>query len=355
MVLIIINGKEFSKEDILKNKIEESLQNDFAEAPLELTYIDDFLKQWCGDSDYIEVKTSGSTGNPKTIRLSKRTMINSALATVRYFSLQKADKVLLPLSASYIAGKMMIVRAIVAGLRLDIIPPSSDPLKYINKQYDFAPFVPMQLECALRNGSISNISLVKKVIIGGAAVSASLAGKILEYESDIYTTYGMTETASHVAVSKLKIDGKDSFYEALPGVLFHTDDRGCLVIEAPDLCDDSLITNDIVEIYDDKHFIWKGRIDNVVNSGGVKLHIESIEAKIDGFINESFFLAGEKDKVLGESLVLVIESQSYCKEAEEILLSQLSSILGKYEMPKRIVYKKEFDKTDSGKVKRNLN
>lgn len=355
MSLINLNGREFSKQDIQNNLIEEFLQSDFADAPLELSYICCFLKEWISEREYIEVNTSGSTGDPKAIRLSKKTMSNSARATLEYFSLKPASRVLLPLSASYIAGKMMIVRAIEGELDLYIIPPVSDPLRGVDREYDFVPLVPMQIESALVSGSIDNLRRIKKIIIGGAPVSSSLSKSLADYPTEAYTTYGMTETASHVAVSRLNKDGELEQYEALPGISFSTDDRGCLVISAPALCDDLLVTNDVVTLCDESHFKWKGRIDNVINSGGIKLHLETIESKIERFIGTPFFLVGEPDDRLGESMVLVIESPAYNEEEQNKLLNDISLCVRKYEVPKRIVYKKQLDRTASGKLKRRIN
>lgn len=301
-------------------------------------HIGEFLLEWLDDDLDIEVQTSGTTGVPKVIRLKKLAMIQSAIATGDFFNLAPGDKALLCLSAKYIAGKMMLVRAMILGLELDITTIDSKPLKYRDKQYDFAAMVPIQVE-----NSLKKLQNIEKVIIGGATLSQSLIAKLKKLKkTKAYETYGMTETITHVAVRKI---GEITF-KTLPNINVSKDARDCLVIEAPKIMEEKVITNDIVDVINEHEFLWLGRYDNVINSGGVKLFPEQIEAKLQEVIADRFFIASEKDEKLGEKLILVIEAKE-----KEVDLNIFDS-LDKFEKPKEIYFVPKFVETKTGKVNR---
>lgn len=312
--------------------------------------LSEFFVDWFSDRETLTVKTSGSTGKPKEITLKKEFMINSARATANYFSLFEKSSALCCLPIDYIAGKMMIVRAMTLGWHIDVIEPSSNPLNNIEKSYDFSAMVPMQL----RN-SLDKIESIHTLIVGGGVVSYDLEEMLQKVSTKIYATYGMTETITHIALRKLNnfSDSKlvsESTYHTLPNVKISADTRDCLVIEAPDVSDEKVITNDIVEITSENEFQWKGRIDNVINSGGVKLHPEEIEKKLSQYISSRFFVAGIPDEVLGEKLVLIIEGQEGL--ADEDLFNNLKKNLSKYEIPKEIFFVSQFIETETGKIQR---
>ncbi|UUC45088.1 AMP-binding protein [Flavobacterium cerinum] len=296
-----------------------------------------FILEWFDGKDYIEMTTSGTTGAPKTIQLKKAAMVNSALATGDFFDLKPGDSALHCLPIQYIAGKMMLVRAFILGLELDYVLPDSHPLDVTGRKYDFAAMVPLQVE-----QSLLALDLVKKVIIGGAKINATLAEKLKALPIAVYETYGMTETITHIAAKKVQ----DMAFTILPGIAIHTDERGCLVIDAPRVCDHSLVTNDMVNLVDDTHFIWLGRYDNVINSGGVKLFPEQIEEKLATAISHRFFVIGKEDATLGEKLVLVVESEPYT------IAPEVFDRLEKFEKPKEIIFVPHFKETETGKVKR---
>ncbi|WP_431123763.1 AMP-binding protein [Flagellimonas flava] len=327
--------------------------------------IGDFLVEWGMETATVVVQTSGSTGTPKDIALKKEHMVNSALATGSYFNLEPGNSALLCLPCSSIAGKMMLVRAMVLGLELDYVEPSSMPLSGIRKTYDFSAMVPLQV-----GKSLVQLNQIKSLIIGGASVSFGLKEKLQTVSTTCYETYGMTETISHVAVkaiqnSKFKIENsgnpiveqsnnrtiQQSNFSALPNITFSQDSRSCLVIEAPKISDELVVTNDIVELISKTEFQWLGRYDSVINSGGVKLIPEQIEKKLASLIPSRFFVAGIPDKTLGQKLVLVIEGEE--KDSSE-LLQQIKSLedLDKYEVPKDILCLSKFIETTSGKVDR---
>jgi len=313
-----------------------------------------FLENWLDESDTIQAQTSGSTGVPKKLELKKEQMKASAKLTNQFFDLQKEDTVLLCLSTNYIAGKMMIVRALVGHLHLIAIEPSSYPT--INKPVMFAAMVPMQVETLLSSTEgLEVMCYIDKLIIGGSATSALLETKLQNVSTNCYATYGMTETVSHIALRKINGSDSSDEYRALEGVWFEQDERDCLVIHAPHLQAEPFITNDIVKLKNRNCFEWIGRFDNVINSGGVKLFPETIEKKISSFIAQRFYITSRKDEKLGEKVVLVIESEPFTELKNQELDIQLSSHLGRFEKPREIIFKPQFEETSTGKVKRIVN
>ena len=338
-----LNGIKYSHEalkDVAYSLIKEG-------EPFE-QQIGDFILDWILDTDTILVTSSGATGIPKRIFLKKEHMANSARATGEYLNLKEGDTTLLCLPADYIAGKMMLARAMVLGLALDFEEPTSDPLWQSLKPYDFVAMVPMQVQNVL-----SRLDRVGTLLIGGATVSDSLLESLESLECRVFETYGMTETCSHVALRQLnhldkKKEGKRNPFKALPGISFSKDERGCLVVEAPEVCQFSEVTNDLVELVNEHEFYWLGRYDNLVNSGGVKLIPELIEDKLKSVITESFVLTGIPDEKLGEALTLVLETEKLPQNIEQRLDSL--KILGKYERPKRILNLSSFPRTKNGKI-----
>lgn len=335
-----------------------------------------FLQDWFSDSAYVEVKTSGSTGKPKVIQLKKEFMRNSARATGQFFELFENTTALLCMSTQYIAGKMMLVRALELGWCLDIVKPESNPLKDLNKVYDFSAMVPMQLQ-----HSLTDIDKVKKLIVGGGIVSNELESQVQHVSTEVFATFGMTETITHIAVKRLNHFGllrgestkqsvknkitsqntfvrNDDFYQTLPNVFISLDNRNCLVINAPNVSEKKIVTNDVVEIVSETEFTWQGRFDNVINSGGIKLHPEEIEKKLSRIIKQRFFVIGIPDTVLGEKLILIVELSvisSKIEKSKEDFFSKInaSEILTRYETPKQIYFVKQFIETETKKIQRN--
>lgn len=306
-----------------------------------------FLAEWMSDKNIIEMKTSGSTGTPKIISVEKKQMLQSAAMTGEYFDFKEGQTALLCLPLNYIAGKMMVVRALFSKLNLFCIEPNNAPLELLPSgiQIDFAPLVPMQL-----NG-IKNTKSIRKILLGGSPIDAALEEKIQLLSSEIYHGFGMTETLSHIALRRVNGNKKSTVYQTLTGVLLGTDERNCLIINAPFL-DHPVHTNDVVDLISEQEFIWKGRIDFVINSGGIKLFPEEIERKLYPFISERFFVAGLPDERFGEKLSLFIEGEAFNSEQFQKLLNDISLHLDKYEKPRDILFIKNFRTTESGKVKR---
>ncbi|MRX64607.1 AMP-binding protein [Maribacter luteus] len=304
----------------------------------------EFLLDWIDKNDFIPVKTSGSTGEPKVIYLKKQHMVNSAKITGAYFDLWPGQSALLCLPGDYIAGKMMFIRSMVLGLELDWVPPSSTPLKDLERCYHFCAMVPLQLE-----NSLDQINHIKTLIVGGAPVSVALKAKIQDKMTDIYETYGMTETITHVAVKKINNGVKDCF-ETLPNISIEKDERNCLVINAPNLNNERIVTNDIVELVSDKEFKWLGRYDNVINSGGIKLLPEQIERKLSSVLDQRYFVTGVPDDLLGQKLILLIEGKNEDTDLSERI--KTLATLEKHEVPKDIFFVEKFVETVNGKVSR---
>ena len=312
-------------------------------APYEVS-IANFLEDWLDFSDTIMVKTSGSTGKPKEIFLEKQQMIHSAEATGGYFKAGEDTKALLCLSADYIAGKMMLVRALVLGWDLHAVAPERDALTEYDNNYDFVAMVPYQLHHA-----IDALDKVKKMIVGGGVISLELEAKLQNSTTEVFATYGMTETITHVAVRRLNGFAKSEVFSALPNVKFSLDDRGCLIIDAPKVSHNAVVTNDLVTLHSPVSFSWLGRVDNVINSGGIKISPEEIETKLSKFLDTPFIIASETDEALGQRIIMVVEGKDVPSEET---YRRAFQYLDSYERPKRIYSLTKFPYTDTGKIKR---
>jgi len=297
----------------------------------------EFILEWFNENSFVTVTTSGTTGLPKKIKIQKQAMVDSALATAEFFDLKAGNRVLNCLSTQYIAGKMMLLRSFVLGFEMDLVAPTSNPLKDNEKVYDFVAMVPLQVE-----NSINELKNVKKLIIGGAKINDILKIQLLELSTLVYETYGMTETITHVAAKKIR----DQYFTVLPNVVISTDNRNCLVIDVPRISTSKIITNDVVHVINNSQFELLGRVDNVINSAGVKLFPEQIEMKLASKIQSRFFVIGIPNDQYGEQLVLVIEGNPLALDAT------FFNELMPFEKPKAIYFVPNFIETESGKIKR---
>ncbi len=269
-------------------------------------------------------------------------MVVSATSTCEYFGITENSVLVCPLSADYIAGKMMIVRSIVSGATLFMEPPSNKPLQSDYPDIDLVPIVPSQLPGLIEATTKRH---VRNVIIGGAPLTAAAEKTIIGASFKAFATYGMTETCSHVALRA--IDGVNNVYEALPGYIFETDCRSCLVINSSAQSFGQLVTNDVITLIDERHFIWKGRFDNVIISGGLKVHPEIVEKIIGEHIDREFYISAGTDSKWGQHVILNIEGRELdCEQ----LLSQLRTKLKSHELPREIKFHNMFKRTNSGKI-----
>lgn len=330
-----LNGFHFNNDDLCRVAYSFIKEGEDFEKP-----VGDFILDWFDDKDYLQIATSGTTGEPKLIKVQKQAMVNSALATGEFFDLAPGNRALNCLPVKYIAGKMMFVRAFILGLDMDFVAPSSKPMKWNDDNYDFAAMVPLQAE-----NSLDKLNQIKKLIVGGVRMSVTLIQNLQKLKTQVFETYSMTETVTHIAAKRI---GEKAF-TTFPNIVISQDERNCLVISAPNLNVDNIVTNDVVEIVSYNEFIWLGRQDNIINSGGIKLIPEQIETKLSNKITGRFFVAGVSDEQLGEKLVLYIEGEPYK------LNDSVFEDLDKYEKPKEIQFIPKFIETETGKVKRNEN
>ena len=317
--------------------------------------VEEFLAEWQSDSPTVLVHTSGSTGKPKPMRVEKRRMEASARITCRFLGLHEGDTALLCMPLDYIAGKMMVVRALTCGLRLVTVPPSGHPLAYspplegLGEALSFAAMVPLQVYNSLQDPlERERLRAIRHLIIGGGAIDEALAEQLKDFPHAVWSTYGMTETLSHIALRRLNGLERTDWYTPFEGVGLSLSDDGCLVIDAPAVHDGPLVTNDIAELAGaGSRFRILGRKDNVVCSGGVKLQIEELEARLRPHIGVPFMLTKRKDERLGEALVLLAET------ADAVALRQVCRlVLTKYEVPKDYLSVGRLPVTETGKPAR---
>jgi O-succinylbenzoic acid--CoA ligase len=339
---IILNGKTVTPEVI----VEQLRNSDLPDWKKEL-YL--FLNEWFSDSDFVLAQTSGSTGEPKPIELPKTVMQKSAERTIEYFGLQKNDRLLLSLPCRYIAGKMMVVRAIVGQMNLIAVDPTTDFDFLEQEEFDFGAMVPNQVFKLLEQPSgIEKLQNIRNLLIGGSGISSAMEAQIRPLSSRVVITYGMTETASHIAIRELSGPRKSDFYCCLPGISVSLSETDCLQIHLPEFTE-PLQTNDLAELQSDTSFRILGRADSVIISGGIKYSPEALEKKLEPVINGRFVISSVPDEKLGEKLVLVIEG----KPIENMVLEQrINALLTPFERPKVICFLEHFPTTISGKIMR---
>ena len=331
--------------------------------------LEDFLSEWNNDSDTVLVHTSGSTGKPKPMRVEKKRMLNSARITCDFLGLKPGDSALLCMSLDYIAGKMVVVRSIERHLHLISVPPSGHPLKDVDEEITFAAMVPMQVYNTLQvPEERERLSHIRHLIIGGGAIDASLEQELKSLPGNIaiWSTYGMTETLSHVALRRINGDEASEWYQPFDSVHISQTEEGCLVIDATQVCAETLVTNDIVEIepyiynkVEKLRFRIKGRKDNVICSGGIKIQIEEVETLLKPHLEKPFMLAKKKDGKFGEIAVLLSEDEDIKRVEATVrrLLSDESEKSSdhkkyKYWIPKEFRYVEHLPLTETGKPKR---
>jgi O-succinylbenzoic acid--CoA ligase len=340
----IINSIEYSRDELL-SYINRCI-SDFDDWEREVFC---FIGQWLSDDDVISLQTSGSTGMPQTVSFPRQAFINSALATINYFQINPFQTLLLCLPARYVAARLMIVRAFVAGCNLLMLPPSSDVISKLSQTVDFAALVPLQVSQALLI-SPEKLNLIEKLIIGGSSVSETLKFQLANVSVKCWETYGMTETLTHVAVRCINgIDKQDAF-EALPDIIFEVNANGCLVIHVPRISSLPVVTNDVVELINERHFKLLGRLDCVINSGGIKVHAEMVENKLKQYLPDPFAVFGIPDERLGQMVAIAFEANEGTINYNDIFrLAQLT----RFELPRRIFFCKTLPTTESGKIKRS--
>ncbi|MBK8659660.1 MAG: AMP-binding protein [Bacteroidetes bacterium] len=300
------------------------------------------------------ISTSGSTGAPKTIQHSREAIVASAEMTCNYFNLQKGDKALLCLPVDKIGGMMMVVRAFVRGLVLTCQKPNSNPLSHFERMPDFrlAAFTPMQLAlCSSEYEHFRKTDHLQNLILGGGTINYSLLSVLKKMDNPVYQTFGMTETVSHIAMRRLNGAHPENYYRLLDGITIRTDGRQRLIINAPFLNVFDLVTNDMVRIINSTEFEWLGRFDNIINTGGIKVYPEFIEAKIADIMAVPFFVGAVPDEILGEKIVLVVQLPALSREEMEEIKMRINE-LEKHFRPKSVLTYESFAMTETGKINR---
>ena len=320
----------------------------------------DFVRQWLNGTQEFMLHTSGSTGAPAAIALRRRQLEASARRTADFFDLGPGDRALVCLNCEYIGGMMMLVRGLERNLHLTVVEPHADPFAYVaeDAEFDFAAFVPLQLKTVLAAGHAPRLNKMKAFLIGGAPADAALTQELQPLTAAAWLTYGMTETCSHVALRRLNGPAATSSFRVLPGIAAGQDERGCLTLRG-DVTDDQLIiTNDVVQLDAAAHtFVWLGRADFVINSGGVKVPAEKVELVLDVALAEigtsrRCFVAGLPDERLGQVVTAFIEGEPLTTAQKSHLERLLAERLGRYEQPRQLRYLPAFAATPNGKLDR---
>ena len=313
--------------------------------------LEEFLSEWNNDSLFVHVQTSGSTGAPKPMLAEKRRMLASARITNDFLGLREGDAALLCMSLDYIAGKMMVVRSIERGLKLITVEPSGHPLKHSQLatddcQIDFAAMVPLQVYNTLQvPEERKRLLQIRHLIIGGGAIDEALGAELKNFPNAVWSTYGMTETLSHIALRRLSGPEASDWYTPFPSVQVSLSEDGCLVIDAPEVCPGRLVTNDIAEI-SPQGFRILGRKDNVICSGGIKIQIEEVESRLRPFLRVPYLISKRPDPKFGEVSVLLTEGS--VDEARQIC----ERILPKYYLPRHYLHVDRIPLTETGKPAR---
>jgi len=316
-----------------------------------------FIQDWQSGQELFSQHTSGSTGNPKLIEINRTQMMASAMMTIKALNLNPKMNSLLCLSPDYIAGKMMIVRSLINKMNIITAEPAVNPITDLNHNIHFAAFTPMQMQAILTEKSTAKkVNDFDTIILGGGEISSSLGAKLVDLKVKCFSTYGMTETVSHIALKRLNGPAKSNFYTALDGMEINIDHRECLTIKGAVTNFNTVATNDRVNLINDRQFEWLGRVDNVINSGGIKIQSEKIEQSIELLIKQlqienRYFVYGIPDDKLGEKLTLIVEGE-LARGKITTLKNSLSERLPKYEVPKEILFVKKFKETPTGKINR---
>ncbi|WP_321996504.1 AMP-binding protein [Draconibacterium orientale] len=335
---ITINGHAESIKELLQQKSDAEWKQSWLK----------FLAEWYNANDYIEVQTSGSTGTPKTITLKKDFVAASALRTIRFFDLQEGDRILHCLPSRYIAGKLMTVRALIGKLDLLLVDPTSDFAALPTDK-------PIKFAAMVINQVIKYLALpeqnIKNLLIGGSAIPKPLEEQLQQISTQCYSSYAMTETATHIALRKINGNNNTNSYQCLDAISVELDERDCIRILMPGLENGAIQTNDLGELEDNHHFKVRGRIDNVIISGGIKFLPEQIEGKLAKTMPLPYAIGSTPDEKLGEQIILLIEGNAD-DEIKTIIQNHCNKLLSKYEQPKDIRFIEKLPRTENGKINR---
>ncbi len=347
---LYLNGSWYSTEDLLKYCHETFANTHCAEWELNIVK---FIIEWCNENEFFEVQTSGSTGQPQLLRIKKEFAMNSAISTLDFLELKPGNTSLLCLPVNFIAGKMMIIRSMVGRLKLTSVEPKGNVYDDLSENIDFAAMIPLQVQNLLESpGGISRIKQIRKLIIGGAAIPHALEENLRRQNHPIYSTYGMTETISHIAMRRIDGAGYSKQYQLLPNISIDKDKNDCLIINAPFLSENIVHTKDVVRISQNNEFEIIGRLDNMIISGGIKYFPEILEKKLAGCFIDRFIISSKPDPKLGEKIILIIETAQPAKYPIQVVKNMLYSKLTEFEFPREVFFLKNFPETGTSKLAR---
>lgn len=342
---LTLNSIYYSLEDLVDFCLFELISKDL---PAWQKEIYGFIVEFISPTEFITQPTSGTTGGVKYIEITKKEMIGSAKLTTQFFGLSPDKNALHCLPMKYIAGKMMVVRAFVSGMNLILTQPLGKPDISSHGTIDFCAMVPLQVSNFLENQE--NLDPIKTLIVGGSEIDSTLQKKLEDIPTEVYETFGMTETCSHIALRKVNGIDSTNYFVALKRVRLRKDKRGCLVIKAPFLTR-KIVTNDMVELVRRNQFKWLGRYDNIINSGGIKIHPETLEQEIEKIIHKEVVVTSEPDNLLGQKVVLVVETGE-AEINETQILKVLKQGLPKHLVPKKIIVTTKFPRNNALKIDR---
>lgn len=362
MIMLSLQGFSYSRQQLLDGA---------CQTPSSATacHVVDFCRQWLTGQETFALQTSGSTGHPKTLHVTRTQMATSARWTGQALGLQPGDPALVCLATQYIAGMMMLVRGLELGLPLTVIDPVSHPLAtgpQHGETWAFTAMVPLQLQATLQGTAAerARLNAMQAVLIGGAPISMALEEALQVVQAPLYHTYGMTETVSHIALRRLNGPQRSAHFVPFQGVHLGLDPRGCLTITSVLTGGETLVTNDLVDLQPDGTFQWLGRLDNVINSGGVKIHTEQVERALEAWLltyeagrysSRRFFVGALPDERLGQIVVALIEGPPWA--TREVVTTALHTALqptvARYALPRRIYFVPQFCTTLTGKIDRS--
>jgi O-succinylbenzoic acid--CoA ligase len=350
-MVFFLNDKSYSISDLRTGAYQANTS--FEKSTL------DFCNDWLNEKKYFEIRTSGSTGAPKKISFARKQLEASAELTADALQLKKDFNALICLDTKYIAGQMMLVRSFVTGMNIIAIESSANPFDAISKELkiDFVALVPYQVQAILNSTHSSRFNSIRKIIIGGAPLNTDVIKQLQSYSCAFFATYGMTETISHIGLQKLNGKDRQTHFHPLRSIKLEKNERGCLVIHAPHVSKEKIVTNDLVELSNDQSFKIIGRWDNIINTGGVKISPEAVEEKIKKIFDElqlayRFFVSGLPDEKLGTKVVLIIEGDPFTFDQQNSLERALKAQLAKYEIPKETKFVSDFIETETLKINR---
>jgi O-succinylbenzoic acid--CoA ligase len=344
-------GEGHTHESFIANQGDKSL-SEIKWAKQAIHFVLDWQNE---DKTYFDLQTSGTTGAAKSIKLSRNELTLSALRTAKVLGLKETDRALIAINTSYIGGLMMLVRCMITGMEPVIVEPRRNPLDTLAEaeKIDFAAFVPMQIQEMLEKGMDYRLNQIRNIIIGGASITPFLESSIRKLKTKIYETFGMTETVSHIALRELSPIARD-YFVPLEGIRISQTAKSELIITLQDEGKE-IKTNDLIEVNAEGHFKWKGRTDNVINTGGIKISIEELEIEIGKIfekmmIGNRYFVYTVPDEVLGSKIVLLIEGTPFIESLMNSLQLFMQKLLPLYTRPKNILFLKKFKETPTGKM-----